>query len=267
MTCSPQPSSPHDARPRSDAFRCGRRDNKFLAVIPVIAMTAGMVGSVCSADHVGSLSAGFAKVDTAPDKAFISAKGESWRLPDPPTVAGGKKTPPTNILDPIFARVLVLKSAETSLAIVSLDLILFSSKKVITDAKAKWKVDHVILSSSHTHISMIPRGLCPTGAVRSWGWDYVQDAPGVTVDWPGLSEDPWYAATEAKIVAAIVEASSNLFPAQVLAGQGPFEIAYMAHNRRLVGADDAGERMVNTGVTSIKEVLARDGTPKRTEKP
>ncbi len=237
MTCSPQTSSPHDTPPRSNAFHCGGRGIKFLAVIPVIVMTVGMVGSVCSADHASSHSAGIAKVDITPDEAFISAKGESWRLPDPPTVAGGKKTPPANILDPIFARVLVLKSAETSLAIVSLDLILFSSKKVITEAKAKWKIDHVILSSSHTHTSTIPRGLCPTGAVRSWGWDYFQDDPGVTVDWPGLSEDPWYAATEAKIVAAIGEASSNLFPAQVLAGRGPFESAYMAHNRRLVGAD------------------------------
>lgn len=214
MTCSPQTPSLPDARPRSNTFRCGGRDNNFLAVISVIFMTVGMGGSVCSADHAGSLSAGIAKVDITPDEAFISAKGESWRLPDPPAVAGGKKTPPANIHDPIFARVLVLKNAETSLAIVSLDLILFSSKKVITEAKAKWKVDHVILSSSHTHTSMIPRGLCPTGAVRSWGWDYGADV-----------------------------------------------------NRCSFVSGDAGERMVNTGVTAIKQLLALDGTPTGTEKP
>ena len=200
-------------------------------------MTAVIGVGICGAEDSGPLLAGTAKVDITPDEAFISAKGESWRLPDPPAVADGKKTAPANIHDPIFARVLVLKNGKTSLAIVSLDLILFSSKKVITEARAKWKVDHVILSSSHTHTSMIPRGLCPTGARQSWGWDYVQDDPGVTVDWPGLSEDPWYAATEAKIVAAIGAASTNLFPAQVVAGRGPFESAYMAHNRRLVGAD------------------------------
>ena len=199
------------------------------------AMIIGMGTNACA--EPGMLLAGTSKVDITPDEAFISAKDESWRLPDPPAVAGGKKTPPANIHDPIFARVLVLKNAETSLAIVSLDLILFSSEKVIKEAKEKWGVDHVILSSTHTHSSMIPRGLCPTGAAQSWGWDYVQDDPGVTVDWVGVSEDPWYAATEAKIVAAIGEASANLFPAQIVAGRGAFESAYMAHNRRLVGAD------------------------------
>jgi hypothetical protein len=207
-------------------------------------MTVGLAMGACRADDSGPLFAGTAKVDITPDEAFISAKGESWRLPDPPAVPAGKKTPPTNIHDPIFARVLVLKNGATSLAIVSLDLILFSSKKVIEEVRAKWKVEHVILSSSHTHSSMIPRGLCPTDSKRkppltgnSWGWDYVHDDPGVTVDWPGLSEDPWYAATEAKIVAAIGEASTNLFPAQIVAGRGPFESAYMAHNRRLVNAN------------------------------
>ena len=51
----------------------------------------------------------------------------------------------------IDARVVVLKTDDVSLAIVSLDLILFSSAKVVADAKAQWGVDHVILSSTHTH--------------------------------------------------------------------------------------------------------------------
>lgn len=204
-------------------------------VMGMIAIGSGIGAS--GAEISGRLYAGTSKVEITPEEAFISAKGESFRLPDTPVLVDGKKAPPTNIHDPVFARVLVLKNDKTSLAIVSLDLILFSSKKVVDEAKAKWKVDHVILSSSHTHSSMIPRGLCPTGAVRSWGWDYIQDDPGVTVDWPGLSEDPWYAATEAKIVAAIGEAAGKLFPATIVAGRGPFESAYMAHNRRLVGAD------------------------------
>ena len=200
-------------------------------------MTVGIGISAYGAEDAGQLFAGTAKVAITPDEAFITAKGESWRLPDQSSAETGKKTPPTNILDPIFARVLVLKNEKTSLAIVSLDLIIFSSKKVISEAKAKWKVDHVIFNCTHTHSSMIPRGLCPTNAVRSWGWDYIKDDPGVTVDWPGLSEDPWYSATEAKVVAAIGEATKNMFPAQIVAGRGPFESAYMAHNRRLVGAD------------------------------
>jgi len=57
------------------------------------------------------------------------------------------------------------------------------------------------------------------------------------LDWPGFSEDPWYAATEAKIVAAIGEAMTHLFPATVVAGKQSFESAYMAHNRRRVNPD------------------------------
>ena len=65
-------------------------------------------------------------------------------------------------------------------------------------------------------------------------WTRSGKAPAETVDWPGLSADPWYATTEAKIVAAIGKAMQNRFPARIVAGKGPFESAYMAHNRRLV---------------------------------
>jgi len=210
---------------------------KAILGIVIGMMAVGIGFSTCSAQDGGPLFAGTAKVDITPDDSFISAKGESWRLPDSAGRPGVKKVPPPNILDHIFARVLVLKNDQTSLAIVSADLIIFSSKKIITEAREKWNVDHVILSATHTHSSMIPRGLCPTGAQHSWGWDYIHDDPGVTVDWPGLSEDPWYAEMETKVVGAIGEAVKNMFPAQVVAGRGPFESAYMAHNRRRVDAD------------------------------
>jgi len=203
----------------------------------MIVTALGIGLRVHGAEDGSRLLAGTSRVDITPDDSFISAKGESWRLPDSAGRPGVKKVPPKNIHDPIFARVLVLKNDQTSLAIVSADLIIFSSKKIITEAREKWGIEHVILSATHTHSSMIPRGLCPTGARRSWGWDYVKDDPGVTVDWPGLSEDPWYAEMEAKVVAAIGEAAENMFPARIAAGIGPFESAYMAHNRRRVDAD------------------------------
>ena len=53
-------------------------------------------------------------------------------------------------------------------------------------------------------------------------WTRTGKAPAETVDWPGLSADPWYAATEAKIVAAIGQAMQNRFPARIVAGKGPF---------------------------------------------
>lgn len=143
---------------------------------------------------------------------------------------------PLRLRDPLYARVLVLKSETTSVAIVSLDLIVFASQKVITEAKAKWGVDQVILCATHTHAAMAPRGLIikpPTAP----DWTRSNKGPGAVVDWPGLSADPWYAATEDKVVAAIGRAMKSLFPARLVAGKGPFESAYMAHNRRLVRPD------------------------------
>ena len=140
---------------------------------------------------------------------------------------------PLRLRDPLFARVLVLKDERVSIAIVSVDLIVFASQKVVAEAKAKWGVDHVILSATHTHAGMAPRGMIikPPAAPD---WTRSGKAPAETVDWPGLSADPWYAETETKIVDAIGQAMQDRFPARIVAGKGPFESAYMAHNRRLV---------------------------------
>lgn len=142
---------------------------------------------------------------------------------------------PLSPRDPLYARVLVLKNEHASLAIVSLDLIVFSSKKVIDEAKAKWGLDHIILSASHTHTGMAPRGLI-INPPASPDWTRAGKDPGELIDWPGLSADPWYAATEQKVVEAIGQAMKNAFPARLASGKGAFESAYMAHNRRLVRA-------------------------------
>jgi len=188
---------------------------------------------ICAAGEPSPLYAGTAKADISPDQAVISADGMSFRLPD--RIPPGEKVPPDNIHDPLYARVVVLKSGKTALAIVSLDLQFFSSAKVIAEAKRKWNVDHVILSSTHTHSGMIPRALCPTNG--GWGWAFVPSDPREKKDWPALSEDPWYAATEDKIVAAIGEAARNLFPARIAADRGPYESVYLGHNRRFVRPD------------------------------
>ena len=138
--------------------------------------------------------------------------------------------------DSLFARVLVLKDARTSIAIVSADLIVFASPKVVAEAKRQWGVDHVILSATHTHAAMAPRGLLirPPAAPD---WTRNPNGPATTVNWLKLSEDPWYAATEAKVVAAIGRAMQGLFPARLAAGKGSYDSAYMAHNRRDVRPD------------------------------
>lgn len=168
-------------------------------------------------DETASLLAGTAKVDiTPPEKDAVNLSGQPLRK-----------------RDSLYARVVVLKDQKVSLAIVSVDLIVFSSLKVITEARKKWGVDHVILCSTHTHAAMAPRGLLIKPPF-SPDWTRNGKDPGTTIDWPTLSSDPWYAETEDKIIAAIGKAMNNLFEAKLISGKGAFESAYMAHNRRLV---------------------------------
>ena len=185
----------------------------------ILLFIACLFASAIMAQEPAQLLAGTAKVEITPtaDQA-VNLVGQ-----------------PLQLRDPLFARVLVLKTPQTSIAIVSVDLIVFASKKVIDEAKSKWGVDHIILCATHTHAAPAPRGMIikPPAAPD---WTRSSKAPAEVIDWPGLSADPWYAATEAKVIAAIGQAMQNLFPARLAGGKGPFESAYMAHNRRLVRA-------------------------------
>ena len=188
--------------------------NALLSVFLLVSLMG-----VLNAQESAPLLAGTAKVEITPTaEQAVNLTGQPLRL-----------------RDPLFARVLVLKTPQTTVAIVSVDLIVFASKKVIDEAKAKWGVDHIILCATHTHAAPAPRGMIikPPAAPD---WTRSPKAPAEVIDWPGLSADPWYAATEAKVIAAIGQAMQNLFPARLAAGKGPFESAYMAHNRRLVRA-------------------------------
>jgi hypothetical protein len=183
-------------------------------------MLVSVATAAFAAANVPSLLAGTAKVEITPaEKDAVNLAGQPLRL-----------------RDPLFARVLVLKDAKTSVAIVSVDLILFASPKVIAEAKRQWGVDHVLLCATHTHAAMAPRGLLikPPAAPD---WTRNPNGPVTAVNWLKLSEDPWYAATETKIIAAIGQAMQSRFPARVAAGKGPYDSAYMAHNRRDVRPD------------------------------
>jgi len=204
-------------------------DVKTMSILTILVLAAAIIGSQSlgyAAEEPGRLYAGTAKVDITPSEEIA-------------TDLVGKKL---KIFENLYARALVLKTDETSLAIVSLDLILFGSAKVVAEAKAKWGVDHVILSSTHTHAAMAPEGLILTPRARGGDrldWTRAGN-PEDFVDWPSLSEDPWYAETEEKIVAAIGEASRNLFPARIVAGTAPYESVYLGSNRRYVTPDGTG---------------------------
>ena len=125
---------------------------------------------------------------------------------------GARKGVSTGIHDPNFARVVILKSGDISLALVSIDLVFFFSDRMVAEAKKKWDVDHVILSSTHTHSGGFPK-------VKNF------------MDINGYFEDPWYQSVEEKILSAIGDAGKNMFPARIAAGRGS---VYLGHNRRQV---------------------------------
>ena len=193
------------------------KNSNLLLSICVAFMLLGATQKIHGKDETANLLAGTAKVDiTPPEKDAVNLAGQPLRK-----------------RDSLYARVVVLKDQKVSLAIVSVDLIVFSSLKVITEATKKWGVDHVILCATHTHAAMAPRGLLIKPPF-SPDWTRNGKDPGTTIDWPALSSDPWYAETEDKIIAAIGKAMNNLFAAKLVSGKGTFESAYMAHNRRLV---------------------------------
>jgi hypothetical protein len=119
----------------------------------------------------------------------------------------------TGIHDPLFATVLVLSSAETKVAIVSWDVCEFQSpwlQKQVADLG----IPHLLLCSTHTHA----------------GPDLHQ------TDFPS-SEKPCLRTAEERILTAIRQAQSNLFPAFISAGEGQIQLGY---NRIQRGPDGLG---------------------------
>jgi neutral ceramidase len=105
--------------------------------------------------------------------------------------------------DPLYATVLLLDSGATSTAFVSCDLASFVSARVAAEARQKFGVTYTILSMSGTH-----------------------SGP-VTTD----PRSKWFTAAEDKMVEAIGQAKSALFPAEIAVASGR---AYLAFNRRKV---------------------------------
>lgn len=135
-----------------------------------------------------------------------------------------------SIHDPLYARVVVMQEEGVFVAFVSLDLLMFSSNNVINQAKQTYGIDHVILGVTHTHGGPVPMGMTT--------WSNYDVNPEERMDFDAFPDDPWYAQTEYKVVTAIGEAMSNMFPASISAGKGMLEdSAYLAHNRRYVAED------------------------------
>lgn len=96
------------------------RRNLVALMIAAVWLASVQLGR--AAENSPDLCAGTARVEIAPaELEAVNLTGQPLRR-----------------RDPLYARVLVLKDGKTAVAIVSLDLIVFASSKVVREAKAKW---------------------------------------------------------------------------------------------------------------------------------
>ncbi len=168
-------------------------------VLLVLAMAAP---GTCPA----ALRAGVARADITPP-----AGEQMWGYED-------RRQPATGVLDPLFARVLVLEAgsegATLRLALVTLDLGRSfgpgSLARLREAAKRSSGISCLLLAASHTHSAPVIR-------------DEYRDAP-----------PAWERAALDKIEHAIAEAVGGLQPARIGVGTGA---VYIGHNRLRVNSD------------------------------
>ncbi len=145
------------------------------------------------------LRAGTARVEITPPIGFVMGG------------YAARQGPSIGVHDPLYATVLLLKTDETSVVIVSCDLRSFPSARVVNLARERNLADHVLLAATHNHSGPLT-------------WE--------DQSWPS-KEKSWFAATEDKILSAIESASKQMFTAHIAAGFGEI---YLGHNRRNVEA-------------------------------
>ena len=148
--------------------------------------------------HAASIHVGVAKVDITP--------------PIGGTTTGYSDAPATDgIHDPVEARVLVLKSEETTMALVTWDLCIFNSPWLHGQTEALG-LDVLLLANTHTHAG-----------------------PNLRQSNFPSENSPWRRTVEERTLAAIKEAQANLFPAFIAAGEGEIPLGYNRLRRQSEG--------------------------------
>ena len=152
------------------------------------------------ANAAKELSAGVARVEVTPP------------VGSPMGGYSAREGPSTGVHDPLYATVLVLKSAGMTVAVISCDLRSFPSERIITLARERKLADHILIAVTHNHSGPLT-------------WE--------DKSWPS-PERSWFADTEDKILQALETATKQMFPARIAAGLGE---VYLGHNRRQVSAE------------------------------
>jgi hypothetical protein len=125
----------------------------------------------------------------------------------------------TGVLDPLYAKALVLDDGKTRVALATLDLGDVTDENtanIKAIVKEKTGIESVLCVASHTHSAPWPEPGFPS------------------------ERDPWIRQAERKIAAAIVEAAGKTAPARIGIGWGEVR---EGHNRRRVGADGKVEML------------------------
>lgn len=162
-----------------------------------IAALLSLIAALAGAEDL-PLKAGLAKVDLTPSVSM------------PMYGYANRRCGPSNgIHDNLYAKVLVLTSGESKLAIITMDLGSIVSENLVRDVKSKLDIPVVLLAASHTH-----------------------SAPAFL---PASPANPGYQADmEQKVFDGIKQAGSNMFPAKLAIARGSLQMGY---NRLLLRED------------------------------
>lgn len=133
--------------------------------------------------------------------------------------ANRKCGPSNGTHDALNAKVLLLEAGSTRLAIVTLDLGSMVADRLRREAAEKLNIPVLLLSASHTHSApaFLPFGASPVTDPR--GAEYLTHV-------------------EDKILAALQQASQQMFPAQLSVARGSLQLGY----NRLLPRDDGRTR-------------------------
>lgn len=144
------------------------------------------------------IAAGLAKVEITPPVG-----GQLWGYDG--------RGPSTGVHDPLFAKVLVLTSGNTKVAIVSWDVCEFQARWLRKEVE-ELGIPYLLLCCTHTH---------------GGPFLYQEDFPS--------KEKPWLRTVEERILGAIQEAMRNPFPAYISAGEGNIQLGYNRLHRERNG--------------------------------
>jgi len=112
--------------------------------------------------------------------------------------------------DPLLAKVLLLKSENEQLALITYDLIAFPSERVTRVAREELGISHVVHVASHTHSGPSPKR---------------RDK---------IFDDPYFEEVEQKVLALLNDLQSGYVPARMAVTESSI---LLAHNRRKIEAD------------------------------